>query len=85
MSVAWAKKKKKRMEKILNLNGINFNTGIKNILNSAIHSFLYSFSQKKNILPPQKCKKSIIWARVALCSAVCSTIVVKMKTERLKF
>ncbi len=35
------------MEKTLNLNEINFNTGIKNILNSAFHYFLYSFSQKK--------------------------------------
>jgi hypothetical protein len=35
------------MEKTLNLNGINFNTGIKNIMNSAFHSFLYSFSPKK--------------------------------------
>ncbi len=35
------------MEKTLNLNGINFNTGIKNIQNSAFHSFLNSFSPKK--------------------------------------
>jgi hypothetical protein len=49
------------MEKTLNLNGINFNTGIKNIQNSAFHSFLYSFSKKKNILPPQKnVKKNLI-------------------------
>ncbi len=37
------------MEKTFNLTGINFNTGMKNILNSAFHSLLYSFSPKKHI------------------------------------
>jgi hypothetical protein len=50
------------MEKTLNLNGINFNTGIKNILNSAFHYFLYSFSQKKNINPFRGSPRRILTA-----------------------
>jgi hypothetical protein len=48
------------MEKTLNLNGINFNTGIKNIQNLAFHSFLYSFSPKKTYYRLKNVKKILI-------------------------
>jgi hypothetical protein len=44
------------MEKTLNLNGINFT---ENILNSAFHYFLYSFSQKKTYYRIINLKKKI--------------------------